>query len=119
MDRPLISTLRVILQVKATFVMFRQTLEPADQKALDELYDDLMAIQPTPNFDEGVPAFEGILLSMMLFQNKELRRLWAEVIELKKKDYLNRTERSDVRHAISKPVDPGFGFDDDPLTHIP
>ena len=55
-----------------------------------------------------------MLLLRLLVQYKDLKRLWEEVRELEWNAKVTPIMPRDAHLSRSGPVDPGFGFDDDP-----
>jgi hypothetical protein len=108
------SAAQLILQEEQAFAMFRQRFQPADQTLLDELLYDLRLVTIKVQDAGHAPTFEGMLLTLLLVQYKDLKRLWEEVRELEWNAKATPLMPREAPLSRSRPVDPGVGFDDDP-----
>ena len=96
----------VLMQEEAAFGRFRRALRRSDQLALDDLFNAAKLHTAAAQFAAHALPFETILLSMLLEEHKEVRRLRERI------DTLLPIHKN--HNTSSGFVDPGFGFDDDP-----
>jgi hypothetical protein len=106
MGRTLPTANVLLIQEEASFGRFRRALRRSDQLALDDLFNAAKLHTAAAQFASHALPFEVFLLSMLLEEHKEVRRL-RERIDSLLPMHTNRNSSSGF-------VDPGFGFDDNP-----
>lgn len=77
MGRTLPSITQVFLQEEDALRRFRRALRRADQQALDELFDAAHKHLAAAAYAGSATPFEIFLLSMLLEEHKQLRRVLA------------------------------------------
>ena len=105
----------VLMQEEAAFGRFRRALRRSDQLALDDLFNAAKLHTAAAQFAAHALPFETILLSMLLEEHKEVRRLRERIDTLLPIHKNNNTSSGFAcASTAGTGVDPGFGFDDDP-----
>jgi hypothetical protein len=106
----------VLMQEEAAFGRFRRALRRSDQLALDDLFTAAKLHTDAAQFASHALPFETILLSMLLEEHKEVRRLRDQVETLMTRKLANpeNGKLTNIQTTRSGLIDPGFGFDDDP-----
>src|SRR5512137_1378095 len=106
MGRTLATASMVLMQEEQSFARFRRALRRADQLALDDLFTMAHQHIAAAQYASHALPLEVFLLSMLLEEHKEVMRLRTLV---ERSLMIQKTVR-----LGSGPVDPGFGFEDDP-----
>jgi carboxylesterase type B len=106
MGRTLPTATQILLDEEQSFGRFRRALRRSDQLALDDLFNAAKLHTAAAQFASHALPFEVLMLSMLLEEHKEVRRL-RERIETLLPIHTNHNTGSGF-------VDPGFGFDDNP-----
>jgi hypothetical protein len=106
MGRTLPTANILLMQEEESFSRFRRALRRSDQLALDDLFTAAKQHTAATQYAAHALPFEVMMLSMLLEEHKEVMRLRGMV------ESALMTKRPVPSEG--RPVDPGFGFDDDP-----
>jgi len=115
MGKTLPTATQILLDEEQSFGRFRRALRRSDQLALDDLFAAAKQHTAAAQLSSHALPFEVFLLSMLLEEHKEVRRL-RERIDTLLPMHTNHNTGSGFAcaSATGTGVDPGFGFDDDP-----
>jgi predicted membrane chloride channel (bestrophin family) len=96
------------LQEEAAFARFRRALRRSDQVALDDMFAAAKQHTAAAQYASHALPFEVFLLSMMLEEHKQTKRMRDQV------DSILMTHKNALLNSTSGFIDPGFGIDDNP-----
>jgi hypothetical protein len=108
---------QIIPQELESYSRFRRVLRKPDQLVLDDLFNAARQHADIAQYAPHALPFEIMLLTMLLEEHKELRRL-NERLEASRMAHNSASPESAnaprTGNTIPGLVDPGIGFDDDP-----
>ncbi len=81
MGRTLPSATQVFMQEEAAFARFRRALRRSDQLALDDLFTSARQHLAAAQYASHALPFEVFLLSMLLEEHKEVKRMRQQIEE--------------------------------------